>query len=80
MHKTLFSKLGFRLGPDLTTSGHFSLNMIQKEVFMKTKWLMNLYRTSRDFIFTLKLILTRPFKVMPVIPFFQLLLLVDYQT
>jgi hypothetical protein len=35
-------KLGFGLGPDLTITGNFNLNMIQKKEFTKIQWLLNL--------------------------------------
>jgi len=41
MRKTHLEKLGFGLGPDLTITNNFNLNMIQKKSFIEMKWLMD---------------------------------------
>ena len=50
------------MGPDLPITGKFNSSMIQSKVLMKIKWLINLYGISMAFIFTLKLLLTGPYK------------------
>ena len=64
------------MGPDLPITSKFNSSMIQSKVLMKIKWLINLYGISMAFIFTLKLLLTGPYKKkMPVITFSPVTLL-----
>jgi hypothetical protein len=80
MHKNALTKIRTFLGQDLTITGDFNLNMIQKNEFKKNKIAGNCIKDIKGIYIYFIIYSNSPFTCfcMPVIPLSPELLLVDY--